>query len=141
MVKVRIRVKIRVSVTFLDSCVPGPHWVFGTRTPSFSLKSHVMFWYNLFVYYIFVWLSLLFAFLYTFLVWIKIVKWTSGLNNPHVYLVVHPPSIGPSVNACQTFSLTYRCTGVPKIDYMVTSQGVRVIYYPWCKNVIQFWSF
>ena len=37
---------------------------------------------------------------------------------------------GPSVNACQTFSLTYRCTGVPKIVYMVTSQGVRVMYYP-----------
>ena len=30
-------------------------------------------------------------------------------------------AVNNSVNACQTFSLTYRCTGVPKIVYMVTS--------------------
>ena len=35
----------------------------------------------------------------------------------------------PSVNACQIFTLANRCTGVPKIVYMVTSQGVKFIYY------------
>ena len=52
--------------------------------------------------------------------------------NPVIYLAqqhMHSHSVnGASVNVCQTFSLTYRCTGVPKIVYMVTSQGVRVIY-------------
>ena len=37
------------------------------------------------------------------IVWIKIVKSTSGLNSPHIYLVGHLSSIGPSVNTCQTF--------------------------------------
>ena len=34
----------------------------------------------------------------------------------------------PSVNACWTFCPANRCTGVPKIVYMVTSQGVTFIY-------------
>ena len=43
-------------------------------------------------------------------------------------LAGHLSSTGPSVNACWTFCPANRCTGVPKIVYMVTSQCVKFIY-------------
>ena len=53
-------------------------------------------------------------------------------NNTNLYT-------GPSVNTCQIFTVANRCTGVPKIVYMVTSQGVKFIYYVLSViNVIQF---
>ena len=45
-----------------------------------------------------------------------------------MYLVGHSSSIELSVNACQILSLANRCADVPKIIYMVASQGVKFIY-------------